>query len=77
MSSNAWASARRSCRQPLTWRINGVNLLRLELEVYSDHEPAVRLYKRFGFAIEGTLVRYAYRAGQYVDVYTMARFKQE
>jgi putative acetyltransferase len=51
--------------------------LRLELEVYSDHEPAVRLYKRFGFAIEGTLVRYAYRAGQYVDVYTMARFKQE
>jgi putative acetyltransferase len=53
-----------------------LNLLRLELEVYSDHEPAVRLYKRFGFAIEGTLARYAYRAGQYVDVYTMARFKQ-
>ena len=45
--------------------------------LYSDHEPAVRLYKRFGFTIEGTLVRYAYRAGQYVDVYTMARFKQE
>jgi putative acetyltransferase len=56
---------------------NWLNLLRLELEVYSDHEPAVQLYKRFGFAIEGTLVRYAYRAGQYVDVYTMARFKQE
>jgi L-phenylalanine/L-methionine N-acetyltransferase len=54
-----------------------LNLLRLELEVYSDHEPAVRLYKRFGFAVEGTLVRYAYRAGQYVDVHTMARFKQE
>jgi putative acetyltransferase len=54
-----------------------LNLLRLELEVFSDHEPAVRLYKKFGFAIEGTLVRYAYRAGQYVDVYTMARFKQE
>jgi L-phenylalanine/L-methionine N-acetyltransferase len=54
-----------------------LNLLRLELEVYSDQEPAVRLYKRFGFTIEGTLVRYAYRAGQYVDVYTMARFKTE
>lgn len=54
-----------------------LNLSRLELEVYSDHEPAVRLYKRFGFVVEGTLVRYAYRAGQYVDVYTMARFKQE
>jgi putative acetyltransferase len=54
-----------------------LNLLRLELEVYSDHEPAVRLYQRFGFAIEGTLVHYAYRAGQYVDVYSMARLKQE
>ena len=54
-----------------------LNLLRLELEVYSDHEPAVRLYQRFGFAIEGTLVQYAYRAGQYVDVYSMARLKQE
>jgi putative acetyltransferase len=53
-----------------------LNLLRLELEVYSDHESAVRLYKRFGFAIEGTLVRYAYRDGQYVDAFTMARFKQ-
>jgi putative acetyltransferase len=52
-----------------------LNLLRLELEVFSDHEPAIRLYKRFGFAIEGTLVRFAYRAGQYVDVYTMARLK--
>jgi len=54
-----------------------LNLSRLELEVYCDHEAAVQLYKRFGFAIEGTLVRYAYRAGQYVDAFTMARFKQE
>jgi putative acetyltransferase len=54
---------------------NWLNLLRLELEVYADNEPAVRLYKKCGFVIEGTLVRYGYRAGQYVDVYTMARFK--
>jgi putative acetyltransferase len=54
---------------------NWLNLLRLELEVYTDNEPAVRLYKRFGFVIEGTLVRYAFRAGQYVDVYAMARFR--
>ena len=54
---------------------NWLNLLRLELEVFTDNEPAVRLYKKFGFVIEGTLVRYAFRAGQYVDVYTMARFR--
>ena len=56
---------------------NWLGLLRLELEVFSDHEPAIRLYKRFGFAIEGTLVRFAYRAGRYVDVYSMARLKPE
>jgi putative acetyltransferase len=54
---------------------NWLNLLRLELEVYTDNESAVRLYQKCGFVIEGTLARYAYRAGQYVDVYTMARFK--
>lgn len=56
---------------------NWLNLLRLELEVFTDNEPAIRLYQRFGFVVEGTLARYAYRDGQYVDVYPMARFKPE
>lgn len=55
---------------------NWLNLRRLELEVYTDNDPAVRLYQRFGFVIESTLVQFAYRAGQYVDVYAMARLKQ-
>ncbi|MFN8475810.1 MAG: GNAT family N-acetyltransferase [Anaerolineae bacterium] len=56
---------------------NWLNLQRLELEVYTDNEAAVRLYKKFGFKVEGTLVRYAFRAGEYVDVYAMARLKQD
>jgi putative acetyltransferase len=56
---------------------NWLNILRLELEVFVDNEPAIKLYKKCGFEIEGTLKRYAFRAGQYVDVYTMARFKAE
>ena len=52
-----------------------LNLMRLELEVYTDNEPAIRLYKKFGFAVEGTLVRYAYRDGQYVDAFCMARLR--
>ena len=52
-----------------------LNLSRLELEVYTDNEPAIRLYKKFGFAIEGTLVRFAFRDGQYVDAYAMARLR--
>ena len=52
---------------------NWINLQRLELEVYCDNEPAVGLYKKFGFEIEGTLKGYAFRAGEFVDVYAMAR----
>lgn len=52
-----------------------LNLSRLELEVYTDNESGIRLYRKFGFNIEGTLVQYAFRDGQYVDAYAMARLK--
>ena len=54
-----------------------LNLLRLEIEVYTDNEPGISLYKKFNFGIEGVLVQYAYRDGQYVDVYVMARLRSE
>jgi putative acetyltransferase len=54
---------------------NWLNLERLELEVYTDNGPAVRLYQRFGFEIEGTARRYAFRDGQYVDAYHMGRLR--
>jgi putative acetyltransferase len=52
-----------------------LNLTRLELEVYTDNEPAIRLYKKFGFVVEGTQARFAFRDGQYVDTYSMARLR--
>ena len=54
---------------------NWLNLTRLELEVYTDNESAVRLYERFGFELEGTLRQHAFRDGQYVDSYVMARLR--
>ncbi len=54
-----------------------LNLRRLELEVYTDNEPALRLYSKFGFELEGTLVQAAFRDGRYVDVYTLARMRPE
>jgi len=50
-----------------------LNLRRLELSVYVDNEPAIRLYKRFGFVIEGTRRAAAFRDGEFVDDYVMAR----
>jgi L-phenylalanine/L-methionine N-acetyltransferase len=48
-------------------------LKRLELTVFTDNPSALHLYKKFGFVIEGTLKKYAFRAGNYLDAYTMAR----
>ena len=55
---------------------NWLNLRRLELQVYIDNEPAVHLYQKFGFEIEGTLADFAFRDGQYVDAYMMARVRK-
>ena len=48
---------------------------RIELEVYVDNKAEVKLYKNHGFVIEGTATNYAFRNGEYVDVYLMAKVK--
>jgi len=52
---------------------NWLGLRRLELAVYADNAPAIRLYKRFGFEIEGTRRAVAFRDGAFVDDHVMAR----
>ena len=52
---------------------NWLDLRRLELNVYTDNSSRVTLYERFGFEIEVTHRRYAYRDSEYVDAYSMGR----
>ncbi len=52
-----------------------LQLRRLELEVYIDNPEAIALYKKFGFKQEGVLHAYAFRDGEYVDAYAMARVR--
>ena len=54
---------------------NWLNLTRIELRVYVDNSAAVALYKKFGFEIEGTHRCLAFRDGEFVDAYSMARFR--
>jgi len=54
---------------------NWLNLSRLELDVFFDNEPAIKLYKKFGFQVEGMQIGYAFRDGQYVDTLMMARVR--
>lgn len=52
-----------------------LNLTRLELTVYTDNEAGIALYKKFGFEIEGTHRKFAFRDGEFVDAYAMARVR--
>ena len=54
---------------------NWLGLRRIELEVYTDNAPGVRLYEKFGFVVEGTGRAWARRHGKPVDVFYMARLK--
>lgn len=52
---------------------NWLNVRRLELTVFVDNASAIQLYKKFGFIIEGESKDFAFRNGQFVSVYHMAR----
>jgi L-phenylalanine/L-methionine N-acetyltransferase len=54
---------------------NWLNLTRIELAVYTDNGAGVALYEKFGFEVEGTHRRYAFRNGDYVDAYSIARVR--
>ncbi len=52
-----------------------LQLSRLELQVFEDNEPAIRLYRRFGFEVEGRMRRAAFRDGTLRDVLLMGRLR--
>jgi len=54
---------------------NWMNLRRIELTVYADNEAAQRLYRKFGFEVEGRLRDYAVRDGVFADAMSMARLR--
>ena len=54
---------------------NWLALTRVELTVYTDNEAGIALYEKFEFEVEGTHRRYAFRGGEYVDAYSMARVR--
>ena len=58
--------------QGIRWsQENGI--VRLELEVYAENAPALHLYEKFGFELEGRKRMCAYQRGQYYDLLIMAR----
>jgi len=56
---------------------NWLRIERIELSVFVDNAPALAVYRKFGFEVEGTAKGYALRHGEYVDSYFMARIKRQ
>ncbi|WP_313396832.1 N-acetyltransferase [Atlantibacter hermannii] len=54
---------------------NWLRIERIELTVFVDNAPAIALYQKLGFDIEGTGKRYGLRDGDYIDAYFMARLR--
>ncbi|MFU6862637.1 GNAT family N-acetyltransferase [Pseudomonas paraeruginosa] len=55
---------------------NWAQLLRLELVVAADNEPAIALYKKHGFVLEGKHQAAIFTDGEYVDLLSMARIRR-
>jgi ribosomal protein S18 acetylase RimI-like enzyme len=50
-----------------------VGLRRVQLIVFCDNEPAIALYRKFDFKIEGRLECFVRRGDEFSPVYSMAR----
>ena len=56
----------------LAWARQSPAVHRVELEVYAENCPAIRLYEKFGFTIEGRKQHAFYQHGRYHDSLIMA-----
>jgi putative acetyltransferase len=54
---------------------NYLALVRVELEVFSDNERAIRLYESMGFEHEGRKRKAVWRHGEHQDVLIMGRLR--
>ena len=68
-------SARPCCARLVEAADNWLGIKRLELTVFADNVPAIRLYEKFGFEHEGVMRAFAFRAGSYHDAIGMARIR--
>ncbi|MCX7884043.1 MAG: GNAT family N-acetyltransferase [Caloramator sp.] len=57
----------------LKWAVENNTIKKIALEVRTDNERAINLYKKFGFEIEGHLKKSLFIDGRYYDTYYMAK----
>lgn len=58
--------------QAVQWAKNNPVVSRMKLLVFAKNEPAIRLYEKFGFVVEGRHKNAIFRDGVYLDNLSMA-----
>jgi putative acetyltransferase len=53
-----------------------LGLRRVELNVFTDNQAAIALYRKYGFEVEATHRGAALRDGVLIDCYFMARLRE-
>jgi len=61
----------------INYAFNTLNLNRIQLHVAVENEAAVKVYKKSGFRIEGTLREAMYHEGRFCDFYVMGLLRSE
>ena len=64
-------------RTLISFAFNTLGLNRLILEVFAWNAPAIRLYRRCGFAKEGVLRRSRFSGGAFHDTVLMSLLREE
>ena len=66
---------RRLMEELLDLADNWLNLARLGMIVFTDNAHAIRLYEDLGFKVEGTMLRFGFGAGKWMDAHLMGRLR--
>jgi RimJ/RimL family protein N-acetyltransferase len=61
----------------MRYAFDTLNLNRIQLHVYSENKPAIRIYNAVGFKKEGVLRQAMFRSGAYHDFWVMGMLKRE
>lgn len=64
-------------RLTVEYGFNRLNLRRIDLGVFAEHDAAVRCYKKAGFKVEGRMRENYFKDGKYVDRLWMAVLRSE
>ncbi len=61
----------------LEYAFDTLNLNRIQLHVYSENKPAIRIYNSVGFKKEGVLRQAMFRSGAYHDFWVMGMLQRD